>query len=91
MSRSASHIDDAGPASPLVSPVDADLCELLPLLIHAAAAEALRDDAIRLAEAAKDAGTGASFGLFEDTVPGARRALARAAEHLAPCATVDGQ
>ena len=60
----------------------------------------LRDDATRLAEAAKDAGTDVSLELFEDTVhsfilfdflPEARRALAQAAELFAPCATVHGQ
>ena len=96
----ASYIDDADPASPLISPVYADLSDLPPLLIHGAADEVLRDDATRLAEAAKDAGTDVSLELFEDTVhsfilfdflPEARRALAQAAEFFAPCATVHGQ
>ena len=45
----ASYIHTADPATPLISPVNADLRGLPPLLIQAAEGEALRDDAKRLA------------------------------------------
>ena len=64
----ASYIHSTDPASPLVSPVHADLYGLLPLLIQAAADEALADDATRLAEVAETAGTDVTLEMFEDTV-----------------------
>ena len=89
----ASYIDDADPAAPLISPIYADLSGLPPLLIHAAADEALRDDATRLAEAAQRGGDpGVSSSSFEDSVhsfvlfdflPEARHAVTRASEILA--------
>jgi salicylate hydroxylase len=88
----ASYIDDADPRSPLISPVYADLSSLPPLLIHAAADEALRDDATRLAEAAQAGGTSVSLELVADSVHSfilfeflseARRAVARVSELLA--------
>ena len=45
------------PASPLVSPLRADLSNLPPTLIHVSSAEALYDDARRYAAKAKDAGS----------------------------------
>ncbi|MGH2849803.1 MAG: alpha/beta hydrolase, partial [Solirubrobacteraceae bacterium] len=86
-----SYIDDADPANPLISPVHADLSDLPPLYIAAAAGEALRDDATRLAAAARDAGTPVTFDLVEDTIhsfvvfdflPESRAAIAHAAELL---------
>lgn len=44
------------PKSPLISPLYADLTGLPPLLIHVGTEETLLDDAIRLAEAAEEAG-----------------------------------
>ena len=91
-----SYIDAADPASPLISPLYADLSGLPPLLIDVAAGEALRDDATRLAEAARDAGTPVSLEIVEDTVhsfvlfdflPEAREALARASALLAAAHT----
>jgi len=88
----ASYIDDADPSAPLISPVYADLSGLPPLLIQAAAHEALRDDATRLAEAAQVAGTSVSLELVQDSVHSfilfeflseARRAVTRASEILA--------
>jgi salicylate hydroxylase len=64
----ASYIHTADPATPLVSPVNADLRGLPPLLIQAAEGEALRDDATQLAEAAAAAGVPVTVKLVPDTV-----------------------
>jgi salicylate hydroxylase len=64
----ASYIHTADPAAALISPVNADLRGLPPLLIQASADEALRDDAIRLAEAAEAVGVKVTLELVEDTV-----------------------
>jgi 2-polyprenyl-6-methoxyphenol hydroxylase-like FAD-dependent oxidoreductase/acetyl esterase/lipase len=64
----ASYLHDAEPLSPLVSPVHADLRELPPLLIHAAAGEALLDDAVALARAAEDAGVDVTLRTVADSV-----------------------
>jgi salicylate hydroxylase len=87
-----SYIDAADPASPLISPLYADLSGLPPLLIDVAADEALRDDATRLADAARSAGTRVSLEVVEDTVhsfvlfdflPESREALERVSRLLA--------
>jgi salicylate hydroxylase len=54
--------------SPLVSPVFADLAGFPPMLIQAAANEALVDDAIRLVAAAERAGAPVTLKLFEDSL-----------------------
>jgi salicylate hydroxylase len=86
-----SYIDDADPATPLISPLYADLSGLPPLYIAAAAGEALRDDATRLAAAARDAGATVTLDLVEDSVhsfvifdflPESQAAIARASELL---------
>jgi salicylate hydroxylase len=91
LALAGSYIDDADPASPLVSPLYADLSSLPPLYIAAAAGEVLRDDATRLAAAARDAGTSVSLDLVEDSVhsfvlfgflPEAGAAIARASALL---------
>ena len=64
----ASYIHTADPAAPLISPLNADLRGLPPLLIQAAADEALRDDALRLAEAAARAGVPVTVEIVPDTV-----------------------
>jgi len=53
---------------PLVSPVFADLTGLPPIMIEAAAGEALLDDATRIAEAAERAGVPVRIELTEDSV-----------------------
>jgi len=64
-----SYIQDvAAPDDPRVSPLFADLSGLPRLVIHAADDEALRDDAIRLAESAGQAGVDVDCRLFRDTV-----------------------
>ena len=87
----ASYIHTADPATPLISPVNADLRGLPPLLIQAAAGEALRDDARRLAEVAAAAGVPVTVELVPDTVhsfvlfdflPETRLALDQFAAHV---------
>ena len=64
----ARYIQNTSANDPLVSVIQADLSGLPPLLIHAAANEALCDDAIRLADIAKKAGVQTTLRLFDDTV-----------------------
>jgi salicylate hydroxylase len=64
----ASYIQAADPRAALVSPVHADLTGLPPLLIHAAAGEALADDARRLSASAARAGVDVTLTMFPDTV-----------------------
>jgi len=96
----ASYIHSADPAAPLISPVNADLRGLPPLLIQAAEGEALRDDADRLAHAAVVAGVRTTLELVPDTVhsfvlfdflPEARSALERFGEHAARAWTETSQ
>jgi salicylate hydroxylase len=86
----ASYIHTADPTTPLISPVNADLRGLPPLLIQAAEGEALRDDAKRLAQAAKAARVDVTMELVQDTVhsfvlfdflPETRSALEQFAAH----------
>jgi salicylate hydroxylase len=64
----ASYIQATDPRDPLVSPVNADLAGLPPLLIHAAEGEALAEDARRLAANAAAADVDATLTVFPDTV-----------------------
>jgi salicylate hydroxylase len=86
----ASYIHTADPEDPAVSPVRADLHGLPPLLIQAAADEALADDARGLAAAAEAAGVDVTLELVDDSVhsfvlfgflPEAQAALAALATH----------
>ena len=88
----ASYIHTADPGAALVSPVNADLRGLPPLLIQAADTEALRDDARRLAEVANADGVQVSLELVPDSVhsfvlfdflPESKSALERFAAHAA--------
>ena len=91
LALAASYIAGAEPDTALASPLHADLSALPPLYIAAAAGEALRDDATRLADAARDAGVAVTLELIDDSVhsfvlfdflPEARRVIARASELL---------
>jgi salicylate hydroxylase len=91
----ASYIHTADPAAPLISPVRADLRGLPPLLVQAAADEALADDATALAHAAEQAGVDVTLSLVPDTVhafvlfdflPETRAALEQLAAHAATAA-----
>ena len=64
----ASYIHGADPADPRISPLYADLRDLPPLTIRAAAGEALADDARRLADVAGAADVDVSLELVEDSV-----------------------
>ena len=87
----ASYLHGADPATPLVSPVFAELHGLPPLLVEAAEQEALRDDAVALAAAAAAAGVWTTLELVPDSVhsfmlfaflPESERALQRFAQHV---------
>jgi acetyl esterase/lipase len=56
------------PADPLASPVHADLAGLPPLLIQAGSEEVLRDDAVRLAEAARARGVTVDLRIWPDMI-----------------------
>ncbi len=68
MLYAARYIQETGAHDPRISPLHADLSGLPPLLIHASAEEALRDDAMNLSEAAKRAGVNVTLRLFDDAV-----------------------
>ena len=82
------------PATPLASPLYADLVGLPPLLIQVGSAEVLLDDGVRLSEAASAAGVEVEFELWKDMihvwhalaplVPQAEDALNRIADWLGP-------
>jgi salicylate hydroxylase len=96
----ASYLHARDPADPLASPVLADLQGLPPLLIQAAAGEALADDARALHRAAEEAGVDVTLELVEDTVhafvlfaflPEAATALERLADHAAAVGATPGR
>jgi acetyl esterase/lipase len=62
------YLAGADPRNPLVSPVFGDLRGLPPLLIQAGTAEAIEDDAVRLAMAAQAAGVPVTLELYEDMI-----------------------
>ncbi len=86
------YLNGADPCNPLASPLYADLRDLPPLLIHVSRDEVLRDDSIRLAERARDAGVSVdlkvwpvvphAWQLAQATVPEARQSLNEASAFL---------
>jgi acetyl esterase/lipase len=62
------YLAGADPRDPLASPVFADHAGLPPLLIHAGTAEAIEDDAVHLAVAARAAGVPVTLELYEDMI-----------------------
>ena len=85
------YLGDADPAQPLASPLQADLRGLPPLLLHVGRDEALRDDSLRLATKAREAGVTVVLQVFERVphvwqllrlLPEARRSVAAAARFL---------
>ena len=94
--RGLHHLADAylagqDAAQPLASPVRADLRGLPPLLVHVGANEALRDDSVRLAQAARAAGVPVQLRVWPTVphvwqqlraVPEARESVREAAEFL---------
>ncbi len=93
----ASYVHDHDPSDPRLSPINANLHGLPPLLIHAAAEEALVDDARQLAERAAAAGVGVTLRVVPDSVhsfvlfeflPETAVALNELAAHLAEATAV---
>jgi acetyl esterase/lipase len=88
----AAYLGNADPKHPLVSPLYADLKGLPPLFIEVGQTEVLRDDAVRLAERARDAGVHAELKVWpvvphvwqmaDSFIPEARRSLDAAANFL---------
>lgn len=85
------YLGGADPAQPLASPLLGDLRGLPPLLIHVGRDEALRDDSLRLATKAREAGVTVDLQVFERVphvwqllhrLPEARQSVAAAATHL---------
>lgn len=64
----AAYLRDADPRNPLASPLYGDLHGLPPLLIHAADADIIRDDATRFAKRAEAAGVDVTLKLAPDMV-----------------------
>lgn len=62
------YLAGSDPQNPLASPVFGDLRGLPPLLIQAGTAEAIEDDATRLAVAARAAGVPVTLELYEDMI-----------------------
>ena len=62
------YLGDTHPRTPLAAPLYADLRGLPPLLIQVGTAEALLDDATRLAERAKSAGVDVVLEPWEDMI-----------------------
>jgi acetyl esterase/lipase len=64
--RRASHfyLGDMDPTHPAVSPLFGDFAGLPPLLLHASQDEVLRDDAVRVAERAREAGVDVTLRLW---------------------------
>ena len=65
---SNAYLQGADPNDPLASPLLGDLTGLPPLLIHVGESECLRDDSLRLAQKAREAGVTVELRVF-DTVP----------------------
>lgn len=58
------YLGDADPRHPLVSPLFGDFGGLPPLLLHASQDEVLRDDSVRVADRAREAGVDATLRLW---------------------------
>jgi monooxygenase len=93
------YLAGADPAQPLASPLLADLAGLPPLLVHVGESEALRDDALRLADKARVAGVQVELNVFDGVphvwqliwrLPEARRSVRDAARFLRTASAADG-
>ncbi len=85
------YLGPVDPAHPLASVLHADLAGLPPLLLHASRAEALRDDSVRFAAKAQDAGVTVHLQLWDAVphvwqllwwLPEARQSVAQASAFL---------
>tara|TARA_B110000259_G_scaffold187923_1_gene244019 strand:+ start:1542 stop:3962 length:2421 start_codon:yes stop_codon:yes gene_type:complete len=88
---SYAYLQGADPAQQLASPLLADLAGLPPLLVHVGESECLRDDSIRLAQKAREAGVSVELQVFPVVphvwqslyqLPEARRSIAAAGHFL---------
>jgi cation diffusion facilitator CzcD-associated flavoprotein CzcO/acetyl esterase/lipase len=88
---SAAYLAGADPAQPLASPLFGDMAGLPPLLVHVGESEVLRDDSIRLAQKAREAGVLVELQVFPAVahvwqlvrqLPESRRSLRAAASFL---------
>ncbi|MFO0228673.1 alpha/beta hydrolase fold domain-containing protein, partial [Gemmatimonas sp.] len=87
------YVGGGDPRAPTVSPLYGDYRGFPPLLVHASADEVLRDDALRVAERARDAGVPVECALwprvphvwqfFAAVLPEARESLARTRDFIA--------
>jgi acetyl esterase/lipase len=68
LDMAAAYLAGHDPRAPLASPLYAELHDLPPLLIHVGSAETLLDDATRLADRARDAGTAVELDVWDDMV-----------------------
>lgn len=68
LEMAALYLAGHSPADPLASPACADLTGLPPLLVQAGSEEVLRDDAIRLAEAARACGVEVDLRIWPDMI-----------------------
>jgi acetyl esterase/lipase len=62
------YLNGADPKTPTASPLHADLSELPPIYVQVGTAETLLDDAVRIAERARQAGVAIELELFEDLI-----------------------
>jgi len=85
------YLQGADPTQPLASPLFGDFTGLPPLLLHVGESECLRDDALRLASKAREAGVSVELQVFPvvphvwqnlHQLPEARRSIAAAAHFL---------
>jgi acetyl esterase/lipase len=93
------YVGDADPMLPSISPLYGDFRGLPPMLVHASEDEVLRDDAIRVAEAARRAGVDVELQLwphvphvwqfFAAVLPEARASLAAATRFIRARTTHD--
>jgi acetyl esterase/lipase len=87
------YLGDASPTDPLASPIYADLSRLPPTLIYASSSEVLLDDAVRLADRAKQCGVNVDLRVLENLphvwpifigfkLPEARKAIGEIADFI---------
>jgi monoterpene epsilon-lactone hydrolase len=86
------YLGTTDPRTPLASPLYADLHGLPPMLLQAGGGELLRDDAIRFAQRAREAGVEVELAIWEGmfhgwqmfalVLPEGRRALEQAAQFI---------
>ena len=94
------YLGSADPFDPLVSPLYGDFAGFPPLLVHASLDEVLRDDAMRVAQRARDAGVAVEsrwwprvphvWQFFPAVLPEARESLALTTDFVSRCIARSG-